>query len=327
MHRKFAIGKVLIGLFWGISVFAFPGFATLWADDFPTKPISLVIPLSAGGSNDLTARTFVGLSPEVLGQPMIIQIKPGGGGAIGSELVAQAKPDGHTLLFGHSNCNSVLPASEGRSKGPDDLTPVCRINIMDYVLAVRSDAPFKTFTEMIAWAKANPGKLTFGSIGGARSWMGFEWLWQEEKAGIKTRIVPYDGGGETLVALLGGHIQVTMTFLTQYLPHFRAGKLRPLAVYGAKRYPELPNVPTVTEEGFVQATPGGIWKGVMAPKGTPRPAIDKLALGFKKMTENKQVVENLKKLGDDFSYLGPDEFEKFWREDYETFKKLALKFK
>jgi tripartite-type tricarboxylate transporter receptor subunit TctC len=286
-----------------------------------------VIPFGAGGSSDVTARTFVHLSPELLGQPMIVQIKPGGGGAIGSEFVAQAKPDGHTLLFGHSNCNSVLPAAEGRSKGPDDLAPVCRINIMDYVLAVRSDAPFKTFTEMIAWAKANPGKLTFGSIGGSRSWMGFEWLWQEERAGIKTRIVPYDGGGETLVALLGGHIQVTMTFLTQYLPHFRTGKLRPLAVYGAKRYPELPNVPTVAEEGFVQATPGGIWKGVMAPKGTPRPVIDKLALGFKKMTENKQVVENLKKLGDDFSYLGPDEFEKFWREDYEAFKKLSQKFK
>jgi tripartite-type tricarboxylate transporter receptor subunit TctC len=131
----------------------------------------------------------------------------------------------------------------------------------------------------------------------------------------------------TLVALLGGHIQVTMTFLTQYLPHFRAGKLRPLAVYGNKRYPELPDVPTVAEEGFVQATPGGIWKAVMAPKGTPRPIIDKLALGFKKMTENQQAVESLKKLGDNFGYQGPDEFEKFWREDYQTFKKLSTKFK
>jgi len=326
MYRKLWSKKLFLVLLLAL-VFLVPGFSNLRADDFPSKPINLVIPLSAGGSNDLTARTFVGLSQEILGQPMIIQIKPGGGGAIGSELVGQAKPDGHTLLFGHSNCNSVLPASEGRSRGPDDLAPVCRINIMDYVLAVHADAPFKTFTEMIAWAKANPGKLTFGSIGGARSWMGFEWLWMEEKMGIKSRMVPYDGGGATLVALLGGHIQVTMTFLTQYLPHFRAGKLRPLAVYGKNRYPELPNVPTVAEEGYVQATPGGIWKGVMAPKGTPRPVIDKLAAGFKKMTETPSAVESLKKMGDTFSYQGPDEFAKFWREDYLTFKKLSEKFK
>ena len=283
-------------------------------------------PLSAGGSNDLTARTFVHLSPEILGQPMIIQFKPGGGGAIGSELVAQAKPDGYTLLFGHSNCNSVLPAAEGRSKGPDDLAPVCRINIMDYVVCVRADAPFKTFTEMIDWAKANPGKLTFGTLG-TRSWMGFEWRWLEQKTGIKARIVTYDGGAETLIALLGGHIQVTMSFLTQTLPYFRAGNMRPLAVYGTKRYAEFPNVPTITEEGFIQATPGGIWKGVMAPKGTPPPIIDKLASGFKKMTENKQAIASLKQLGDDFSYLGPDEFAKFWREDYQVFKKLAATLK
>lgn len=326
MRMKSTIGLMCIAIGM-MSLAPFWGSATLQAQDFPTKPINLVIPLSAGGSNDLTARTFVPLSNEIFGQPMIIQIKPGGGGAIGSELVGQAKPDGYTLLFGHSNCNSVLPASEGRSRGPDDLAPVSRINVMDYIITVRSDAPFKTFAEMIAWAKANPGKLTFGSIGGERSWMGFEWLYQQQKAGIKTRIVPYDGGGATQAALLGGHIHFTMTFLTAYLQYYRAGTLRPLAVYGNQRYPELPNVPTVKEEGFDQATPGGIWKAVMAPKGTPRPVIDKLAAGFKKMTEHPQAVDSLKKLGDHFSYLGPDEFEKFWRADYETFKKLSTSFK
>lgn len=327
MQWKWRFGRLLAGALFTVSLVLFGGYSALQAQDFPTKPITLVIPLSAGGSNDLTARTFAPLSTEIFGQPMIIQVKPGGGGAIGSELVGQAKPDGYTLLFGHSNCNTVLPATKGLSRGPDDLAPVSRINIMDYIIVVRSDAPFKTFPEMIAWAKANPGKLTFGSIGGERSWMGLEWLWQQEKAGIKTRIVPYDGGGATQVALLGGHIDFTMAFLTAYQQFFRAGTLRPLAVYGNQRYPQLPNVPTVAEEGFVQATPGGIWKAVMAPKGTPRSTIEKLAAGFKKMTEHPQAVESLKKLGDHFSYQGPDEFEKFWRNDYNTFKNLSSRFK
>jgi Tripartite tricarboxylate transporter family receptor len=115
-----------------------------------------------------------------------------------------------------------------------------------------------------------------------------------------------------LIALLGGHIQASMLFPTQSLPHYRAGKLRPLCIYGINRHPELPNVPAITEKGFSPASRGGIGKGVAAPKGTPRPIIDKLAVGFKKMMENKQAIESLKQLGDDFGYLGPDDFEKFW---------------
>jgi tripartite-type tricarboxylate transporter receptor subunit TctC len=321
MERKFSIGK------WAFLVLLIAATVpflveTLHSQDFPTKPINLVNPTGVGGSSDLTFRTFLHLAPEVFGQPMIQQMKPGGGGAIGSELVFQAKPDGYTLLVAHSNHSSVLPAVEGRSRGPEDLAPVCRINTQDTVVWVRSDSPFKTFTEMIDWAKANPGKLTFGTIG-TWSWTDFEWKWQEYKAGIKSRIVTYDGGGDGLIALLGGHIQASMLFPTQSLPHYRAGKLRPLCIYGINRYPELPNVPAITEEGFSPASRGGIWKGVAAPKGTPRPIIDKLAAGFKKMMENTQAIESLKKLGDEFGYLGPDEFEKFWREDYQVFKKLA----
>jgi len=193
-------------------------------------------------------------------------------------------------------------------------------------VTVKADAPFKTLPEMIEWAKANPGKLTFGAVG-ARSWMGFEWRWLEQKTGIKTRIVPYDGGAPTMTALLGGHIHFTMTFLSTSSPFLRAGTMRALAVYGPKRYAELPDVPTIKELGFTQATPGGIWKGVFAPKETPRPIIDKLASGFKKMTENSQAVASLKQLGDDFGYMGPDEFARYWREDYEAFKKLAATMK
>lgn len=303
-----------------------PLFGSLHAQEFPTKPINLVIPFGAGGSSDLTARTFVNLSPEYLGQPMIIQIKPGGGGAIGSELVAQAKPDGHNLLLGHINCNSILPAMEGRSKGPDDLAVVCQINTLYSMFVVQANSPFKTLKDMVEWAKANPNKLTFGNIG---SWgiTEFEWRFLEHKTGMKTRIVPYDGGGESLIGLLGGHVQVAILAPTQSLPHIRSGKLRALAITGPKRNSELPNVPAMTEEGFAVAVPGGVWKAVFAPKGTPQPVIDKLAAAFKKMTENRQVITVLKQIGDEFAYMGPDEFSKYWRSEFQNIKEMGKIFK
>jgi tripartite-type tricarboxylate transporter receptor subunit TctC len=303
-----------------------PALQAVHAQEFPVKPINLVIPLGAGGSNDLTARTFVNLSTEYLGQPMVIQIRPGGGGAIGSETVGQAKPDGHTLLFGHINCNSILPAIEGRSRGPDGLAAVCQINTIYQYYAVPASSPFKTFKDMIAYAKANPGKLSLG-IAGTWSATDFEWRNLELKTGIKSRIVPYDGGGEVLVALLGGHIQACLVAPTQTLPHIRAGKIRALAISGPVRDPELPNVPTVVEEGFSVTITGGTWKAVFAPKGTPRAVIDKLAAAFKKMTENKQAAAMLKQIGDEFSYKGPDEFDKYWRQEFQTFKELGKVFK
>ena len=297
----------------------------LQAQQFPTKPINLVVPYGAGGSSDLTARTFVNLSPEYLGQPMIVQIKPGGGGAVGAEYVAQSKPDGYTLLLGHINTNTIQPATQGRSKGPDDLAVVCQINTLYSLFVVQDNSPFKTLKDMVEWGKANPNKLTFGNIG---SWgvTEFEWRFLEHQTGMKTRIVPYEGGGEALTALLGGHIQVVILAPTQSLPHIRSGKLRALAVDGPKRNSSLPNVPAMTEEGYAVAVPGGVWKAVFAPKGTPKPVIDKLSAAFKKMTENKQAIEALKQLGDEFAYRGPDEFSKYWREEFQKIREMGKTF-
>jgi tripartite-type tricarboxylate transporter receptor subunit TctC len=325
MQRKFRIWT--LALCEPLIIFALFSFSvsTLQAQDFPTKPINLVIPFAAGGSSDLAARTFVHLSPGIFGQPMIIQIKPGGGGAIGTEFVAQAKPDGYNLLFGHTNCNTILPIAEGLSRGPDDLAAVCRINIENNIYFVRADSPFKTIKDMIDWAKANPGKLSFGNVG-TWSVTDFEWRWLENKAGIKTRIVPYNGGGDALIALLGGHIQVAMLSSSSGYPHLRAGKLRALAICGPYRKADSPNIPPMKDEGYDTGLEG-YWKGVVAPKGTPRPIIEKLAAGFKKMTENKQAIDNFAKLGNDFNYQGPDEFAKYWREDYRIYKEMVKMFK
>ena len=294
------------------------------AQEFPTKPIHLVIPFGAGGASDLTVRTFIGLAPEVLGQPIVVQLKPGGSGAIASEMVAQSKPDGYTLLFGHTNSNSILPAIEGRSKGPDDLMAVCRVNTSASVFVAQPTAPFRTFKEMVAWARANPGALTV-STAGAWSAGDFTWKRMERDLGIKLRIVTYDGGAEALVALLGGHVQASLLALPQTLPQTKAGKLRALAWGGSRRHPDLPDVPTAAEEGYDKTLT--VFKGVMAPKGTPRPVVEKIALAFRKMLETNQAIDGIGRLGDEIEYLGPDELEKYWRAEYETYRELGTIFR
>jgi putative tricarboxylic transport membrane protein len=293
------------------------------AADFPTRPITLVIPFGAGGASDLIARTFIGSAPEILGQPIVIQLRPGGGGAIGSEVVAQATPDGHTLLFGHTNCNSILPAIEGRSKGPNDLAPVARINTSGAVFLAQPGAPFASLAEMIAWAKAHPGKLTVASTG-AGSAVDFTWKQMARTFDLTLRIVSHDGGAEALVSLLGGHVHAALLALPQSLPQIRAGTVRALAYAGPRRHPDLPDVPTSTEQGFDRGLT--VFKGVMAPLGTPRPIIEKLALAFRQMLATPQAVEGIRRLGDEIEYLGPDEFARYWRADFERYRELGQLF-
>jgi len=304
--------------------------ALLWVDNFahaqeyPAKPVTIVIPMGAGGSHDLTMRAVASVAADYLGQPIIIQLKPGGGGAIGSELVSRAAPDGYTLLCGGPGWNSTLPAVEGRSKGPDDLAAVCRINYSPVIITARPDAPFKTFREMIQWAMANPGKLVYGHTG---PWGASDLPWKQimKQTGITSKVVPHDGGGPALTAILGGHIDAMGGLLAHSLPHIKAGKLRLLAVLDYNRDPNLPDTPTAKEEGVDVVYL--MWRGVLAPRGTPRPVIEKLGAAFKKMVEDKSVIGMIKRFGDDIQFLGPDEFGKIWREEYETHKELGKIYK
>jgi tripartite-type tricarboxylate transporter receptor subunit TctC len=309
---------------WVIVISSFFFSLTLQAQEFPTKPVALLIPFGPGGASDLTARALVSAAADHLGQPIVIQLKPGGGGAIASDIVAKAAPDGYTLLMGGPGPNTTLPAIEGRSKGPDDLIAICRINYAPMVVLVPSNAPYKTFKELIQYAKAHPNELKFGHAG---VWGGPDLCWKQimYQTGITTKVVPYDGGGEALLGILGGHIDIVVLAPTQTLPHIRAGKLRPLAVSDTKRDPELPDVSTLKEEGVNIINL--LWKGIMAPKATPRPIVDKLAQAFKKMTEDKSATAMIKKLGDDFHYLGPEEITKYWREEFETHRELGKIFK
>ncbi len=294
------------------------------AEEFPSKPVTLVIPVGAGGSHDLTARALASVAPQYLGQPLIIQLKPGGGGAIGSDLVAKSKPDGYTLLFGGPGWSTTLPAVEGRSHGPDTLMAVAKINHGPVALMVNPSKPCKTLKEMVEWARANPGKLVHATTG---PWGAADLPMKKmmKEYNFTAHLVPYDGGGPALLATLGGHADSSINPLAQTLPHIRAGKLRALAILDTKRENDLPDVPTAQEQGFdVVYT---LWRAVLAPKGTPRPIVEKLAASFKQMTEDKSFVALIKQMGDDPNYLGPDEFEKVWRAEYESHKELGRFYK
>lgn len=294
------------------------------AEDFPNKPVKLILPVGAGGSHDLTARPMVAVFQQITGQPLLLELRPGGGGAIGSQQVASATPDGYTLLFGGPGWSSALPAIEGRSVGPDRLVAVARINYSSAVVFARPEAPFKNLKEMVAWAKANPGKLLHGNTG---PWGLADFPMKEmmKKYEFHATIVPYDGGGPALTALLGGHVMTSIFLTAQSLPHVQAGKIRALAVLDTKRHPDLPGVPTSVEQGInVTAT---IWRAILAPKGTPRSAIEKLAAIFKKVTEDKAFQAAIKQLGDEPGYLGPDEFAREWQKEFEVYKELGHLYK
>jgi tripartite-type tricarboxylate transporter receptor subunit TctC len=292
----------------------------LLAQEYPNKPVILVIPMPPGGTHDLTARAVTSVAADYLGQPMLIKLMPGGGGAIGTDFVEKAKPDGYTLLMTGPGWNSQLPAFEGRSRGPEYFEPICRINYNAQIMVANPSMPFKTYKEMMAWIKANPGKLIVG-VGGQWAWDAILWKQLIRKTGISVKLVPFDGGGPQLLALLGGHTNVGGAAPSMYMPYKNSGKLVPLVYLDKERYRELPDVPTSVEEGFNLF--GQMWRGVAAPKGTPHPIIEKLGQAFKKMSEDKSVVSMIKQLGDDIQFLGPDEYAKYWYDEYESYKDLA----
>jgi len=320
------IWKLAFCLFVIISAFSFLGLECVQAaGDFPTKPITLVVPFAAGGASELQARTFIHHGKKYLGQPIVLEIRAGGSGAIGSQMVAQAKPDGYTLLYGFTGCNSVMPAVEGRSKGPDDLAPVIMVALSPGFYWVPADSPFKNMKDVVAWAKAHPGELTYANTG-PRSITDFRWRWLENAAGIKTRNTAFPGGaGEALVALLGGHVMVASLGTSTALPHMKAGKIRAIASMGFERHPDLPDVPTMKEQGY-DCGLGDNWRGIVAPKNTPKPILDKLYVGFKKMMEEPDSIANMKRQGDYFNTMPPEEFEKYWRNEMKVLKDIVKTF-
>jgi tripartite-type tricarboxylate transporter receptor subunit TctC len=290
------------------------------AQEFPTKPIELVIPYAAGGSHDLTARALASVAHQYIGQPMLVTLKPGGGGAVGSQAVIRAKPDGYTLMLGGTGPNTIFALVQKAPIGPEHFTSIARINYSPAVFAVKADAPWKTFREVIDHLKKNPGKFNFANTGtwGAGD---FPMRMVARTAGVDYNNIPFDGGGPALLAVLGGNADGSFLFSAQLLPQIGAGKMRALAVTDARRHRDLPNVPTLREEGvdvvFTQ------WRSVLAPKGIPQAIAQKLETAFKQMSEDSSFQALIKQLGDEIHFQGGKEFETTWRQEWEGFAKVV----
>lgn len=288
------------------------------AQDYPNKPIRLIIPYPAGGATDLTSRAFVSVAEEHLGQPMIVQIRTGGGGAVGAESALKAKPDGYTLFVGDPATHIILPNVQKVPYDPSGFVPIGQLVALPAVLVARIEAPWKTAKEFIEDTRKNAGKYKHAAVTFSPEHLMFETL--GVKFNAKLTHVPAQGGGPSLQALLGGHVDVNGLYPPVAAPHLQSGKLRALGVAGVKRWPLLAEVPTLPEQGYdLTAT---LWLGIFAQKGTPAPVLAKLRDGMKKMTEDPSFKTMMPRMGIVPEYLTAEELQKRWDSERATLKSV-----
>ena len=266
------------------------------AQAWPSKPVSLVVPFPAGGTTDVLARALAERLSPAIGQPVIVENKPGAGATIGADHVAKAKADGHTLLIGavhHTIASSVykkLPYDFQKS-----FEPVTVIAMVPNVLVVNARTPAKNVNELVALIKAKPAEASYGSNGNgtAQHLIGTQF---QQQTGTRLQHIPYKGSGPLATDLLGGQILMSFDTITPVLPHIKAGKLSPLAVTTAKRSPALPDVPTLQEAGLKDFDIG-TWFGVLAPVGTPKPVLDRLSAEATKIIQSPDFRKRMDDIG------------------------------
>ena len=277
------------------------------AENFPVKPIQLVIPFAPGDTDNML-RPFVERMVEFLRQPVVLNYKPGAGGGIGAGFVATSKPDGYTLVGTSPGSIVVVPLANKEVRyTPESFTPVVALSEGGLMLVVASGAPWKNLRELVEHSKKNAGKVTFTSSGA----MGITHLLAEafaKEAGVKWSHIPYQGSAPAITALLGGHVDMASTAITPAQSHIKAGSLRPLAVFGDTRLKAYPDVPTLKELGYNVGSP--TLYGIAAPAGTPRDVVDTLHAAAKKVIDKygDSIAANLALSGAEIKLLGPDEY-------------------
>jgi tripartite-type tricarboxylate transporter receptor subunit TctC len=285
------------------------------AQQFPTKPITFVVPYAAGGNVDISTRILQAGIGETLGQPVIIENRPGAGGLIAGDYVARSAPDGYTLFVG-SNA-SILLGPMTMPKPPyrwdQAFEPVSGLAVATNMLLVTPNLPVKTMGELIDYAKKNPGKLTLATSSGA-SINHFMAELLKLKTGITWTEVHYRGNAPAINDLMAGHVDVGFMQLTDSRSYLESGKLRALAVLGPKRAPAVPDVPTIIEAGLPDVQ-GITFNGLFAPKGTPHAVVDKLSTAIRTALGKKEVIDRLGELGSDANGSTPTEFTKFLNDE------------
>jgi tripartite-type tricarboxylate transporter receptor subunit TctC len=307
------------------------GLATVWltglsiiaqAQAYPTRPVHIVVAFTAGGTTDILARSIGQQLSERLGQPFVIENKPGAGGNIGTEAVVRSAPDGYMLLIDSVGPIAVNPTLyKGLSYNPlTDLVPIVQIADVPNVLVVHPSLGVKNFAQFIAYAKANPGKLNYSSTGiGTSSHLSSYMLCK--RVGIDATHIPYKGA-DALNDLLSGRVQFMFATIPSVIGHIQAGKLVPIAVSSAKRSRSLPDVPTVIESGLI-AFEAGSWMGFFAPKGTPEAVTAQLNKTVNEILAMPTIEKQLIREGADPVGGTPAEFGQFVQQEYEKWKLIV----
>lgn len=307
MHIKH---RTVAGAVWLCLAAGLSGTAAL-AQDYPTSPIKMVVTFAAGGSSDVLARAVGKAMSEGLGQPVVIENRPGAGGSIGTEAVARAQPDGYTILFGTIGTHGIGPAlyKNLRYDPVKDLTAVGLLHKLPNVLIVHPSIPAKNLRELIAYARSNPGRLTFASAGnGSVSHLAGELL--KAAANIDIVHVPYRGGGAAMPDLLSGQVSMMLETIPNALPHSQAGTLRALAVTTPTRSAAAPDLPTFAEEGLTGFDVSS-WTGLFVPAGTPPAIVSRLNAETVRITRDKAYLEQINKMGTDVASSTPADFAAF----------------
>ena len=285
------------------------------AQQFPSKPITLVVPYAAGGNVDISARVLQAGIGDALGQPIIIENRPGAGGTIAGDYVARSAPDGHTLFVG-SNAPILLgPMTMPKPPYQWDkaFAPVSTLAVATNMLLVTPKLPVKTVAELIDYAKKNPGKLTVATSSGA-SINHFMGALLKLRTGMTWTEVHYRGNAPAINDLIAGHVDMGLMQLTDLRQHIEGGRLRALAVLGPTRAPAVPEVPTIVEAGLPDVQ-GITFNGLFAPKGTPPAVVEKLSAAIRVALEKKTVADKLGELGSDARGSTPEEFTKFLEQE------------
>ncbi len=311
-----------IGLFVSLlSVFVLPAVAQ--AQEYPARPVTLINPLPPGGTLDLQARAFAAVAEKYLGKPMVVVNKIGAAGAVGSLTVAQAKPDGYTLGLGWSAQTALIinEILEGRKPSftADDFIVLGRFSDSSPVFLVPTNSPWKTMKQAIDDIRAHPNTYSYSS-GGIQSISHLPMEALIVELGLKLRHVPFQGGGPAFTALIGEHVQCSSQYPGTSLPKIKAKQLRSLAVFSEKRLKNYEDVPTLKELGYNVFHSS--WVGMVAPKGTPAPIVEKLRTLVKQVTSDPDFVNVIEKAGDEVEYADAETTRKAWGEEYERLQKL-----
>jgi tripartite-type tricarboxylate transporter receptor subunit TctC len=288
--------RVLVA-FLGIAVVGLALVPAAVRAEYPEQPIRLVVPFPAGGGADNLARMIMPRVERILGQPIVIDNRPGAGGNIGAEIVARAAPDGYTLLYGTNGTHAINKSLYAKLPFDpiSDFTPVSRMTQIAAMLVVNPALPVDSVRGLIAYAKARPGQINFGSAGNGTT-SHLAGVLFASMTGIDVVHVPYRGGAAAMLGLIGGQVQFMIDVMPNAYPQVKGGKVRGIAVTTAQRSPAAPEFPTIAESG-VPGFDVSAWDGILAPAGTPTAIVDKLNAAIRQALQDPQLVEQLRASG------------------------------